>query len=48
MEKHFVISVSDQEAIRLHHILIDKDRDEALAFLEEHAYKSLCGFLEGG
>jgi hypothetical protein len=48
LEKHFVISVPDREAIRLYHILIDKDRDEALAFLEEHAYKSLCAFLEGG
>lgn len=48
MQRRFVISVPEAEAIRLYHILLDKDKDEALAFLEEHARKSLHDFLEGG
>ncbi|MCL6431742.1 MAG: hypothetical protein K6V36_12935 [Anaerolineae bacterium] len=48
MQRRFVISVTEAEAIRLYHILLDKDKDEALAFLEEHARKSLHDFLEGG
>lgn len=48
MGRRFVISVPEEEAIRLYHILLDKDRDEALAFLEKHVRKSLDLFLEGG
>lgn len=48
MERRFVITVSEAEALRLYHILLDRDEQEALAFLEEHARKSLHDFLEGG
>lgn len=43
-----VLSVPEAEALRLYRILLDKDKDEALAFLEEHAKKRLADFLEGG
>ena len=48
MQRPFVISVTEAEAIRLYHILIDRDKEDALAFLEEHARKSLREFFEGG
>ena len=48
MQRLFIISVSEAEAIRLWHILLDRDQEEALAFLEEHARKPLRSFLEGG
>lgn len=48
MERKLVISVPEAEAIRLYHILLDRDPEAALAFLEEHARKPLHDFLEGG
>lgn len=48
MGRHFVVSVSEAEAVRLYRILLDKDQSEALAFLEEHARKRLHDFFEGG
>lgn len=48
MERRFVISVPEAEAIRLYHILLDRDEEQALAFLDKHTRKSLREFLEGG
>jgi len=45
---HFVFVVPEAEAIRLCRILLDKDQEDALAFLQEHARKRLHDFLEGG
>jgi hypothetical protein len=33
--KHAVLNLSPQDTLRLTRILLDEDRDEALAFLEE-------------
>lgn len=43
-----MLSVSEEEAQRLYRILLDRDKEGALAFLEEHARKPLHDFLEGG
>lgn len=48
MERVFTLSVPEEEAIRLYRILLDRDRDEALAFLEEHARKRLHAFFDSG
>lgn len=48
MKGRLVLSVSEEEALRLCRILLDRDREDALAFLEEHARKPLHEFLEGG
>lgn len=48
MQRRFVVAVSEAEAVRLYRILLDRDCDEALAFLEEHTRKPLQSFLEGG
>ncbi len=47
-QRRFVLSVSEEEALRLFRILLDRDYEDALAFLEEHARGPLRGFLEGG
>ncbi len=33
--KHLVLNLSPQETLRLTRVLLDEDRDEALAFLKE-------------
>ena len=43
-----MFGVSQEEALRLSRILLDRDQEDALAFLEEHARKPLHEFLEGG
>lgn len=48
MKRVFTLNVSEAEALRLYRILLDKDREDALSFLEEHARKRLHEFLEGG
>ena len=48
MNRRFVVSVTEAEAVRLYRILLDRDREDALAFLEEHARKRLHDFFEGG
>jgi len=48
MEKIFTLSVPEEEAIRLYRILLDRDKDEALAFLEENAKKPLHTFFDSG
>lgn len=48
MQNLFVLTIPEEEAIRLYRIMLDRDGQEALAFLEEHAKKPLRAFLEGG
>ncbi len=48
MQRRFVLGLPEAEAVRLYRILLDKDKEEALAFLEEHARKPVQSFLEGG
>lgn len=48
MKRVFVLHVSEADALWLCRILLDRDKEEALAFLEEHARKPLHEFLEGG
>ncbi|MDA8216840.1 MAG: hypothetical protein M0Z94_04400 [Dehalococcoidales bacterium] len=48
MDRRFVVSVTEAEAIRLYRILLDRDQEDAFAFLEEHARKRLHDFFEGG
>jgi len=43
-----VLSVSEADALWLCRIFLDRDKEDALAFLEEHARKPLHDFLEGG
>lgn len=46
--KRLVFSVSESEALRLYRILLDEEKEEALAFLREHASIPLRKFFEGG
>lgn len=48
MRGTFVIGVPEAEAVRLYRIVLDRDADEALAFLEEHAKKHVHDYFEGG
>lgn len=48
MNRKFVVSVSEAEAVRLCRILLDRDESDALAFLQEHAQRRLHDFFEGG
>jgi len=48
VNRRFVIGVPEAEAVRLYRILLDRDREDALAFLEQHARRALHDFLEGG
>ena len=41
--KHVVLNLSPQDTLRLTRILIDEDRDEALAFLKECLKPQLDG-----
>lgn len=46
--RRFVFSVSESEALRLYEVLLDEDKEEALAFLREHASIPLRKFFQGG
>lgn len=48
MKKALVIPLSEQELQELYRILIDRDKDAALAFLDTHARAPLHKALEGG
>jgi hypothetical protein len=48
MKGRVALSVPPEEALRLCQIRLDRDRDEALVFLAEHARKPLHEYLEGG
>ena len=48
MKKALVIPLTDQELQEVYRILIDRDRDAALEFLDAHARAPLHKALEGG
>jgi hypothetical protein len=48
MKKSLTISLEDEEIIELCRILLDKDRDGALAFLQTHVKGKARDLLEGG
>ena len=48
MQKSLVIVLSDQELLDLYRVLIDRDADGALAFLDHHVRKKVHQALEGG
>ena len=48
MKKALVIPLEDEEAIELCRILMDKDPDGALAFLQAHVRNKARDLLEGG
>lgn len=48
MKKVLVISLSDEELLDLCRIIMDKDKDDALLFLENHLKSQVQKALEGG
>lgn len=48
MKRSLSITMSDEELIDLYRILVDKDAEAALTFLNEHARKAVIAELEGG
>ena len=48
MKKAIALALTDKELQELYRILIDRDKDAALEFLQMHARKPLRQALEGG
>jgi hypothetical protein len=48
MKKALVIPLTDRELQEVYRILIDRDKDAALEFLNAHARAPLLKTLEGG
>ena len=48
MKKALVLALSDEELLELYHILVDRDGDAALEFLNAHLRKQITQALEGG
>jgi hypothetical protein len=48
MQKSLVIVLGDQELLDLYRVIIDRDADGALAFLDQHVRKKVHQALEGG
>lgn len=48
MKKLLGIALTDEELVELYRILLDKDADGALAFLETHAKRQVLDLLAGG
>lgn len=48
MQKSLVIVLSDRELLDLYRVIIDRDGDGALAFLDQHVRKRVHQALEGG
>ncbi len=48
MKKALVIPVTEKELQELYRILLDRDRDAALEFLDTHARAPLHQAMEGG
>ena len=48
MKKLLTIPLEDKEIIELQQILMDKDAEGALAFLQTHVKGKMRGLLEGG
>ena len=48
MEKSIVLSLTNEELQDLYRVLIDRDAEEALRFLDEHLRGQVHQALEGG
>lgn len=48
MKKALIIPISDRELQELYRILIDRDQDGALEFLNLHARPAMSKAMEGG
>ncbi len=48
MKKSIVLSLTDEELQDLYRVLIDRDTEEALHFLDRHLRKRVHQALEGG
>lgn len=48
MKKILSVALEDEEVLELCRILLDKDRDGALRFMEEHLKGKAVELLEGG
>ncbi|MEW6578666.1 MAG: hypothetical protein AB1435_05675 [Chloroflexota bacterium] len=48
MKKTITLALDDAELIELLRILMDKDAEGALAFLQQHVRGKVQGALEGG
>lgn len=48
MKKSITISLTDKELQDLYRVLIDRDAEEALRFLDRHLRKKVHQALEGG
>lgn len=48
MKKALVVSLTDEEVHELYRILLDGDREAAIAFLREHLRAPLAQAMEGG
>jgi hypothetical protein len=48
MKKALVIPLTDKELQEVYRILLDRDKDAALEFLNEHARAPLHQAMEGG
>ena len=48
MKKSIVLALTDQELQDLYRVLIDRDTEGALRFLDEHVRKKVHQALEGG
>ena len=48
MKKSIVLSLTDEELQDLYRVLIDRDAEGALWFLDQHMRKKVLQALEGG
>lgn len=48
MKKALVVPLEDEELLELYRILLDRDAEAALEFLEQHLKKPAHEALEGG
>jgi DNA-binding GntR family transcriptional regulator len=48
MKKSIVLSLTDEELQDLYRVLIDRDAEEALRFLDQHLRRKVHQALEGG
>jgi len=48
VKRALTIALTDEELQDLYRVILDRDRDGALAFLDEHLRKEILRALEGG
>jgi len=48
MKKSIVLAITDEELQELYRVLIDRDAEGALAFLDQHLRSQVRQTLEGG